>query len=91
MPKRPVRRTRCTAIAYLRASKGEQRLSRQAQRTSIEAWAMREGAQANLPANVEVFEGTMYGWCPPDSHVYNHEAAEKAWGELLALLKSALG
>lgn len=45
MPKRPVRRTRCTAIAYLRASKDEQRLSRQAQRTSIEAWAMREGVR----------------------------------------------
>jgi DNA invertase Pin-like site-specific DNA recombinase len=45
MPKRPVRRTRCTAIAYLRASKDERRLSRQAQRTSIEAWAMREGVR----------------------------------------------
>jgi DNA invertase Pin-like site-specific DNA recombinase len=45
MPNRPVRRTRCTAIAYLRASKDEQRLSRQAQRTSIEAWAMREGVR----------------------------------------------
>lgn len=47
-------------------------------------------AQASLPANVEVFEGTMHGWCPPDSHVYDHDAAEKAWGELLALFKSAL-
>jgi carboxymethylenebutenolidase len=48
-------------------------------------------AQASLPANVEVYEGTMHGWCPPDSHVYNHDAAEKAWGELLMLFKSALG
>jgi carboxymethylenebutenolidase len=48
-------------------------------------------AQASLPANVEVYEGTMHGWCPPDSHVYNHDAAEKAWGELLVLFKSALG
>jgi carboxymethylenebutenolidase len=47
-------------------------------------------AQASLPASVEVFEGTMHGWCPPDSHVYNRDAAEKAWGELLALFKSAL-
>jgi hypothetical protein len=30
MPKRHVRRTRCTAIAYLRASKDKQRLSREA-------------------------------------------------------------
>jgi carboxymethylenebutenolidase len=48
-------------------------------------------AQASLPASVEVFEGTMHGWCPPDSHVYSRDAAEKAWGELLALLKGALG
>lgn len=48
-------------------------------------------AQASLPAKVEVYEGTMHGWCPPDSHAYNHDAAEKAWGELLELLKSALG
>ncbi len=48
-------------------------------------------AQASLPANVEVFEGTMHGWCPPDSHVYNRDAAEKVWSELLSLFKSALG
>jgi carboxymethylenebutenolidase len=47
-------------------------------------------AQASLPANVEVFEGTMHGWCPPDSHVYNRDAAERAWGELLELFKTAL-
>ncbi len=48
-------------------------------------------AQASLSATVEVFEGTLHGWCPPDSHVYNRAAAEKAWGELLALFKTALG
>jgi len=45
MPKRSVRRPRRTAIAYLRASKDEQRLSGQAQRASIEAWATREGVR----------------------------------------------
>jgi carboxymethylenebutenolidase len=48
-------------------------------------------AQASLPANVEVYEGTKHGWCPPDSHAYDRDAAEKAWGALLVLLKSALG
>jgi len=48
-------------------------------------------AQASLTASVEVFEGTKHGWCPPDSHVYDATAAEKAWGELLLLLKAALG
>ena len=48
-------------------------------------------ARASLAANVEVYEGTMHGWCPPDSHVYDRDAAEKAWSELLVLFKSALG
>jgi carboxymethylenebutenolidase len=47
-------------------------------------------AQAKLPAEVEVYEGAMHGWCPPDSHVYNQAAAEKAWERLLALFKEAL-
>lgn len=48
-------------------------------------------AEASLSAKVEVYEGTKHGWCPPDSHVYDRDAAEKAWTELLALFKSALG
>ncbi len=47
-------------------------------------------ASAKLPAEVEVYAGTMHGWCPPDSQVYNPEAAEKAWARLLVLFKSAL-
>jgi carboxymethylenebutenolidase len=48
-------------------------------------------AQASLPAKVEVFAGAMHGWCPPDSHAYDRDAAEKAWAELLELFQSALG
>jgi carboxymethylenebutenolidase len=47
-------------------------------------------ARASLPAEIEVYAGAQHGWCPPDSHVYNHDAAEKAWGRLLALFKTAL-
>jgi carboxymethylenebutenolidase len=47
-------------------------------------------AQASLPANIEVYEGAKHGWCPPDSHVYDRDAAEKAWAELLTLFKRAL-
>ncbi|HXN11221.1 MAG TPA: dienelactone hydrolase family protein [Steroidobacteraceae bacterium] len=47
-------------------------------------------AKASLPAEVEVYEGTMHGWCPPDSRVYNHDQAEKAWARQLALFKKAL-
>ncbi len=46
--------------------------------------------KASLPANIEVFEAAKHGWCPPDSHVYDRDLAEKAWGELLTLLKSSL-
>jgi carboxymethylenebutenolidase len=47
-------------------------------------------ARASLPAKIEVYEGAMHGWCPPDSRVYNHDAAEKAWRELLTLFEGAL-
>jgi carboxymethylenebutenolidase len=47
-------------------------------------------AQAKLPAEIEVYAGTMHGWCPPDSRVYDDEQAEKAWARLLVLLKAAL-
>jgi carboxymethylenebutenolidase len=47
-------------------------------------------ADAKLPAEIEVYEGAMHGWCPPDSQVYNEAQAEKAWSRLLALFKTAL-
>jgi carboxymethylenebutenolidase len=52
---------------------------------------LREGfAKANLPAEIEVYAGTIHGWCPIDAKVYNHDQAEKAWGRMLVLFKSAL-
>ena len=47
-------------------------------------------AKAKLPAEIEVYAGTIHGWCPIDSKVYNHDQAEKAWGRMLVLFKSAL-
>jgi carboxymethylenebutenolidase len=47
-------------------------------------------ATAKLPAEIEVYAGTMHGWCPTDSHVYNHDQAEKAWSRMLALFGSSL-
>jgi carboxymethylenebutenolidase len=46
--------------------------------------------KAHLKAEVEVYAGTMHGWCPPDAAVYNHDQAEKAWSRQLALFKTAL-
>jgi carboxymethylenebutenolidase len=47
-------------------------------------------AKAKLPAEIEVYAGTKHGWCPPDSQVYNAEQAEKAWGRMMVLFKTAL-
>ncbi|SVA26357.1 uncharacterized protein METZ01_LOCUS79211 [marine metagenome] len=47
-------------------------------------------ASAGLSAEIEVYEGAMHGWCPPDSQVYNEAQAERAWSRLLVLLESAL-
>lgn len=47
-------------------------------------------AKANLPAEIEVYTDTAHGWCPPDSHAYNEQQAERAWGRLLELYKRAL-
>jgi carboxymethylenebutenolidase len=47
-------------------------------------------AKANLPAEIEVYEGAAHGWCPPDSSVYNEPQAEKAWARLLVLYGKAL-
>ena len=51
---------------------------------------------AGVPAKVEVF-AEKHGWCVPDmpqddgAPIYNQADAERAWSELLALYKTALG
>jgi len=46
--------------------------------------------KAKLHHEVEVYEGTMHGWCPTDAAVYNHDQAEKAWTRMLATFKTEL-
>lgn len=48
-------------------------------------------AEAGLEAEIEVYEGALHGWCPPDSRVYNEAQAERAWSRLLALFEKGLG
>jgi carboxymethylenebutenolidase len=45
---------------------------------------------AGVRAEIEVYEGTLHGWCPPDSAVYNEAQAERAWSRLLALFEREL-
>ena len=47
-------------------------------------------SQAGLEAEIEVYEGALHGWCPPDSQVYDESKAERAWSRLLALFTRAL-
>ena len=53
--------------------------------------ALREAFDAaDLGAEIEVYQGALHGWCPPDSAVYNEAQAERAWARLLALFTRAL-
>ena len=52
-------------------------------------------AAAKLPAEIEVYK-SKHGWCVPDmpadadGAIYNKPEAERAWGKLVALYKTAL-
>ncbi len=48
-------------------------------------------ADHGLKAEIEVYEGAMHGWCPPDSRVYDEKQAERAWSRLLHTFERALG
>ncbi|MFV0276633.1 MAG: dienelactone hydrolase family protein [Parahaliea sp.] len=45
---------------------------------------------AGVKAEMEVYAGTLHGWCPLDSRVYNELQAEKAWVRMLALFAREL-
>ncbi|HLK22679.1 MAG TPA: dienelactone hydrolase family protein, partial [Bryobacteraceae bacterium] len=51
---------------------------------------------AGNPAVVELYSDALHGWCVPDmpmrdgKPLYNKPDAERAWGKLLELYKSAL-
>jgi carboxymethylenebutenolidase len=54
-------------------------------------------AAAKVPAEIEVYSGSLHGWCVPDmpkqqngEPIYNKPDAERAWAKLPALYKSAL-
>ncbi len=45
---------------------------------------------AGMPAEIEVYEDTLHGWCTPDFHGYHEKQAKKAWSRLLHLFENAL-
>jgi len=61
------------------------------QRQPEQKTVLREAfARAQVPAEIEVYQGALHGWCPPDSSVYNDAQAEKAWSRMLDLFKTNL-
>ena len=50
----------------------------------------------HLPAKIEVYEGTLHGWCVKDmplqagKPIYDEAQAERAWKDLVTLFKQAL-
>jgi carboxymethylenebutenolidase len=47
-------------------------------------------AAANIPAEIEVYAGSLHGWTMPDFPVYDQALAERAWGRLLDTYAIAL-
>jgi carboxymethylenebutenolidase len=53
-------------------------------------------AAAKVPAEIEVYSSALHGWCVSDmpaqndKPIYNKPDAERAWGKLVALYKTAL-
>ena len=47
--------------------------------------------EAGVNYRAEIYEGAMHGWMKPDFPIYNEEAAERGWREMLALFGRALG
>lgn len=53
-------------------------------------------AAAKVPAEIEVYPGALHGWCvsdmpqPDGKPIYSKPDADRAWGKLVALYKTAL-
>ena len=44
---------------------------------------------ADIPAGIEIYEGTLHGWCFLDSSVYKQEQAERARARMVHLFNTA--
>ena len=61
------------------------------ERNPEEKERLRQAFDANdVEAEIEVYDGTLHGWCPPDSSVYHEAQAERAWSRMLALFERRL-
>ena len=47
--------------------------------------------EAGVNYTAEIYPGALHGWMKPDFPIYNEEAAERGWREMLALFARNLG
>ncbi|WP_454885262.1 dienelactone hydrolase family protein [Sphingomonas oryzagri] len=47
--------------------------------------------EAGVNYRAEIYPGALHGWMKPDFPIYNEEAAERGWREMLALFARNLG
>ena len=45
---------------------------------------------AGVDNRVEIYEGARHGYAPPDMPVYDRDASERHWRELITLLDESL-
>ena len=68
------------------AGADEDRSYPEAQNTRLAA-ALKD---ARVEATVSIWKGAKHGWVPKDMPVYNEDAAERHWKELVAFFDGAL-
>ncbi|OYW47261.1 MAG: dienelactone hydrolase [Sphingomonadales bacterium 32-68-7] len=84
-PTSPLKLIPQTQASYLIAISQDDDAQRPTDKDTLKTGA----AAAGRPAEIEVYKGN-HGWTVPDSPVYNQAEADRAWGRLLALYRSAL-
>lgn len=84
-PNAPIKLLERTQASYLIAIAKNDDAQRPAEKDQL-----KEAAEAaGRPAEIEVYDGD-HGWTVPDSPAYNEAEAERAWGRLLNLYRTAL-
>ncbi|OFC72361.1 dienelactone hydrolase family protein [Alteromonas confluentis] len=46
--------------------------------------------EAGIDADIAIYPGTLHGWTPPDSKVYNEKQADIAWNRMLEVFEKGL-
>lgn len=47
--------------------------------------------RSGVDAEMEIYEGALHGWMPPDSRAFNQAQSARGWGRMLVLFEKYLG